>query len=257
MQKTLGIDIGASKIEWITSDYLENPNIKTNIEFLDKNISKSSLLNKIRRIIDQYPNYKKIGISIAGFVKKNKIDMPNLKKIKNFYLKIKRSVKIKIENDVKCAALSQIYINQKRKNKIKDFVVVCAGSGIGSAIIINKKIYRGKNNLAGEIGHQIIDKKEFEDLAAGFDIKKVFSKKYKKMSYYFAIGLVNLANLLDIDTIYIGGSLGKEYIKNKKSRKIISRTLKSKLINKNLKIKLCNYKNPSLAGALLLFDNIC
>ncbi|MFN3909885.1 MAG: ROK family protein [Candidatus Anstonellaceae archaeon] len=258
MQKILGIDIGASKIEWTTEEYLKKPNLKTKILFIDKEISKKALLKIIKKIINLYPEYKKIGISIAGLVKKEKIDMPNLKKIKNFYPKIgKKGIEIRIENDAKCAAISQIYKNlRKKKKKIKNFIVICAGSGIGSGIVIDNKLYRGQNNLAGEIGHQIMNKKEFEELAAGFNIKKDFSKKYKKMAYYFGIGLTNLANLLDVDIIYIGGSLGKEYLKNKKSKKVILEILKRYCINKKIKIRLCDYKNPSLAGAILLFENL-
>ena len=37
-------------------------------------------------------------------------------------------------------------------------LVVFIGTGIGGGIIINKKIYRGSNNVAGEIGHLIVNK---------------------------------------------------------------------------------------------------
>jgi predicted NBD/HSP70 family sugar kinase len=126
------------------------------------------------------------------------------------------------------------------------------GSGIGSAIVIDNKIYRGTNNFAGEVGHTIICNKEYEDLAAGFSIKENFKQKYKKMAKYFAIGLSNLINILDPKVVYVCGSVGREYIKNKKTKKIINKILRKYCLNKKIKIKLAHYKNPALAGAILL-----
>ena len=44
-----------------------------------------------------------------------------------------------------------------------DFVVVTIGTGIGSAIIINNRIYRGHCSMAGEIGYMITGRDALEN----------------------------------------------------------------------------------------------
>ncbi|MEM4137679.1 MAG: ROK family protein [Candidatus Anstonellaceae archaeon] len=252
-KKVLGIDIGGTKIEWSDDSYLFFQ--KSHKIEIKKNISKKQLVEIIKSIIQKYPDVKKIGISVAGFIKDNKIEkIPNLKKIKGLKIKIKNKT-IKIENDLKCAAIAHLYKHLKEKKNIKNFVVVGAGSGIGSAIVINKKIYRGENNRAGEIGHQIIQNTEFEKLSAGQNIKSTFGQRYKKMAKYFGIGLANLVNAVDPKVIYICGSIGFAYLKNKKAKKIFISNLKKYSLNKKIIIKKSPYKNPSLAGACLLYDS--
>lgn len=59
-----------------------------------------------------------------------------------------------VENDVKAVAVAE-----HQFGNIRDFQNVVAlniGDGIGAAVILNGEIYRGKDNLAGEIGHVIL-----------------------------------------------------------------------------------------------------
>jgi len=56
---------------------------------------------------------------------------------------------------VKCFALAE---NAYGKGRKYDHVVyLTIGTGIGGAIEINNKLYRGINNTAGEFGHMAID----------------------------------------------------------------------------------------------------
>jgi glucokinase len=85
---------------------------------------------------------------------------PNLG-IKNFNVKTNLENMIKynilIENDVNLAAMGikEFGVGKNAKNML----VVAIGTGIGGGIIINEKIYRGSNYIAGEIGHFVIDEK--------------------------------------------------------------------------------------------------
>jgi len=66
-------------------------------------------------------------------------------------------ISITIENDVNLMALGE-----KTKGiaqKIKNFVFVGERTGIGAGIIINRKLYKGANNAAGEVGYLLIDPK--------------------------------------------------------------------------------------------------
>lgn len=85
---------------------------------------------------------------------------PNLG-LKNFNIKkvLQRKVKYKIfvENDVNLAALGIKNFGVGKKSK--NMLAVSVGTGIGGGIIINEKLYRGSNYVAGEIGHIPVDKK--------------------------------------------------------------------------------------------------
>jgi glucokinase len=84
---------------------------------------------------------------------------PNLK-LKNFQMKSRLekliSYPILMENDVNLGALGikNFGVGKKSKNMLAVFV----GTGIGGGIIIDGKIYRGHNFVAGEIGHMLVQK---------------------------------------------------------------------------------------------------
>ncbi len=84
---------------------------------------------------------------------------PNLG-LKNFNIKKalqkKISYPVLIENDVNLAAIGIKNFGVGKKGK--NILVVSLGTGIGGGIIINNKIYRGSNFVAGEIGHIPVEK---------------------------------------------------------------------------------------------------
>jgi glucokinase len=84
---------------------------------------------------------------------------PNLG-LKNYNMKSKLEELIPypvlIENDVNLGALGIKYHGVGKNSK--NFLSVFIGTGIGGGIIIDDKIYRGKNFVAGEIGHMLVHK---------------------------------------------------------------------------------------------------
>lgn len=84
---------------------------------------------------------------------------PNLG-IKNFNIskKLKKLIPypVLIENDVNVGALG--IKNFGAGKKAKNMLAVFVGTGIGGGLIINEKIYRGSNYVAGEVGHMVVKK---------------------------------------------------------------------------------------------------
>lgn len=59
-----------------------------------------------------------------------------------------------INNDANCAALGEFFaLNDK---DVKDFIAVTLGTGVGSGIILDGKIFTGYNGAAGELGHTVL-----------------------------------------------------------------------------------------------------
>ena len=73
-------------------------------------------------------------------------------------------VPVSIENDVNCAALGEKWngIGREKEN----FIMLTLGTGIGGAIFIDRKLYRGHSFSAGEWGNMLIEGKTFEEVAS-------------------------------------------------------------------------------------------
>ncbi|MBU0570680.1 MAG: ROK family protein [Candidatus Omnitrophica bacterium] len=84
---------------------------------------------------------------------------PNLPGWKNIDIvsRVKRKFKIdaRLENDANAAAMAEMVWGAARGHK--DIFYVTVSTGIGTGIIINEKIYHGKNGMAGEGGHMTIN----------------------------------------------------------------------------------------------------
>ncbi len=97
-------------------------------------------------------------------------------------------IKVLLENDVNMWGLG--ILDFEFKNKVKNMLVVCPGTGIGGALVFNGQLYRGSNFFAGEIGHMLVDEKgkfslsskskTFENQASRTAIVKGIKKDIKK-----------------------------------------------------------------------------
>lgn len=61
-----------------------------------------------------------------------------------------------LENDVRTAALGA-FDHYSHQEKLSNLAFLSIGTGIGAGLILDGRVYRGSNGLAGEIGHAIFD----------------------------------------------------------------------------------------------------
>ena len=59
-----------------------------------------------------------------------------------------------IDNDANCAAFGEALAGAGKG--VKDFVAITLGTGVGSGVVINGRIYSGANSIAAELGHTVI-----------------------------------------------------------------------------------------------------
>ncbi len=112
----------------------------------------TGLVKAIELILGKY-GVDTVGISYAGQVNNGAIlSSPNIKvdepHIQAYFME-KHSVRLLIENDLKCAALAEYDYWGCNTT----MVAASIGTGFGSAIVEKGRLLTGLSNLAGEIGH--------------------------------------------------------------------------------------------------------
>ncbi|NMW17792.1 MAG: ROK family protein [Chlorobiaceae bacterium] len=107
------------------------------------------------------------------------------------------SIPVFVDNDANAAALGEALYGAGRE--FKDFLLVTLGTGVGGGIILNRKLYRGSNGTAGEVGFMIID---FEGSSTHAGIKGTLEGLIGKKR------IVELARLM-IEATPSGSSVGR------------------------------------------------
>jgi glucokinase len=91
------------------------------------------------------------------------LDPPNLPGWENFQLRLELGRRLKtpviVENDANAAALAEYQLGQGKELKLNSLCMLTLGTGVGSGIILNGKIWHGMNGMAGESGHVSVDRK--------------------------------------------------------------------------------------------------
>ena len=183
----LAIDIGGTMIKYglVSSDgkILSTDKIKT-----EASKGLNNILNKIDNIFKRYKENNPVGIAVSGTGQINGIIgkviggnpiIPNwigtnLVKI----LEKKYNLPAVLENDVNCVALGEKWIGAGKD--LSNFICLTIGTGIGGGIILNNQLFRGENFVAGEFGHILIKKGEFEQFASTTALIRLVKERTEK-----------------------------------------------------------------------------
>lgn len=120
------------------------------------------VVEKAKEIIRGYSMFERIGISTAGQVdsEKGRIRYAN-ENIPGYtgmdirgILEEAFNVPVAVENDVNAAAIGEA--NFGAGQDYNDFLCLTYGTGVGGAIVLNKKVYTGSMFSAGEFGGIVV-----------------------------------------------------------------------------------------------------
>ena len=63
---------------------------------------------------------------------------------------------VMIDNDANAVALAELWFGRPEVSDARDFILVLVAEGVGTGIVFDGQVYRGKHGAAGEFGHMII-----------------------------------------------------------------------------------------------------
>lgn len=159
--RILCFDIGGTFIKYGLCN--ENFNLleKDKIPTLAEN-GGQSIIERVIEIIEQYDGIDRVAVSTAGQVdSENGIVVYSTDNIPYYTgMRVKSLIENKtgiptfVENDVNSAALGEAHFGAAKG--VSDFICLTLGTGIGGAIFLNNKLYKGSASSAGELGHMII-----------------------------------------------------------------------------------------------------
>ena len=292
MSNYIVFDIGGSSVKWSIMSKMGDILTKDKIKVADSVDQFFEELSKIVNINKDNFNLKGIAISSPGAVDSITgivggtsaipyIHGPNFKEI----LKEKTGLDVAIENDANCAALGECWLGAAKEENDCAFVV--CGSGIGGAIVKDKKVHTGIHKHGGEFGYCIVDyDKDGEEkyltwsrvgstsaLARDISQRKGLEEKdidglkafqlydegdiiaveeVNKYFRYMAIGIYNIQYTYDPEVIVLGGAISERegYIEsiNEKLDEIMCNNTDGKI--KPIVKKCIHGNDANMIGAL-------
>ena len=159
MKYYLSVDVGGTsmKFAYITEngEILNSQSIKTP-DSLNK------MYDAIQNCFHQYENIEGIALSMPGAVDSDKgiiggssaldyIHGPCIQKDLQDLL----HVPVEMENDANCAALAEVW--KGAAHDVDDCCFIVSGTGIGGAVVKDRRIHKGKHLHGGEFGYMIAE----------------------------------------------------------------------------------------------------
>ncbi len=291
MRKALAIDIGGTKI--YNTIVNENGEITGEIEKRPTPKTFEKIREAFKSIISKYENdVDIIAISTCGAVNNsNDKILGSTGNIAKGYpdmdFKSLSKKKVFVENDANAAAWAEHILGASKG--MADSIMITLGTGVGGGIIINNKLFKGKNGAAGEMHFKMRTDKHrkctcgswdcFEAYASGSGLKhtaeelsknpdittydvidgwknsdKLMTEIFNKWQNDILDGLIGLSNLFDPDVIVLSGSMGEfvdtEYLTEEVNKAII--TTPTRVV----KAQTGNYSGM-IGAALLAFGEGC
>lgn len=244
----IGVDLGGTKIEACLLDSQRNCHSRQRV-FSEASKGQEHVIKKIVHLIQDVSGGKSntaVGMGTPGtyIEEEDRIygsphtllyETPGF--IRN--LKARLPVPLVVENDANCLAIAEFFASCK--GKYHHVMAVILGTGVGSGLVLNDKLYRGSRGGGGEIGHTSIDIKgrmcecgrrgcveaylsgpslsrRFSELSGKkLPVQKIYrlyqEKNLQAVDFFeesariMGEAFANVINALDLDAIILGGGV--------------------------------------------------
>lgn len=288
MKTALSIDIGGTKTCYCVVNELGEIVSPINKIKTEKTID--GIIANFKKIISEYEDkVDAISIATAGAVNcaNNRVisSTGNLPKgYSDIVFSELSNKKVFVENDANAAAWAEYKLGAAKGDN--NTIIVTLGTGVGSGIIVNGKLMKGKNGAAGEMHFKIYPDKRrkctcgsydcWESYASGTGLKltaeEIYNDKsvttydvingiknndkkamttYTKWQNDIIVGCVALADIFDPDSIVMSGSMA-EFL----DYKTITEKVNSDIVTTPTVVKKAKFdNNAGMVGVALLTFN--
>lgn len=272
----IGIDIGGTNIR---VGYVEKNDIqKIEAVRIKGGAKKDEVIDAIFSLIAKFDltNVSGIGIGVPSVINIEKgivYDVQNIPSWDQVPLKeiLEKRFKtpVRINNDANCFAVGEKYFG-KAKN-YNDIIGLIIGTGLGAGVIINNKLYTGRNSGAGEFGMIPFKDNYVEYYCSGQFFKNVYGLTGEELMLMAiqgdpqAIAIFNeygtnlgeaikiIMYSLDPQIIVLGGSVSKSYTFFQQKMWDSINSFKYSISLEKIIVEVSEKENISILGAAALF----
>ena len=272
----LGIDMGGTDIR----GGLVNENALHGI--ISRRVNSTGtveeVLDQLFSLTDELMNSSvtSIGIGVPGLVNVEEqivydvVYIPSWKEVPlQKRMEERYHIPVYINNDANCFALGEYYFGKGKGHH--SMIGLTLGTGLGAGLIINKKLYEGKNCGAGEFGMIDYLDRSIEYYASGQFFQNVYNtsgeivfenakngnagaiKMYEEMGTHLGNAIKMMLYSLDVELIILGGSVRYAFPYFSKTMWQQLNTFGFQKAVQNLKIEVSELENAGILGAAALY----
>ena len=278
IENIIGVDLGGTSIR--AGKVANEKIIQLTKEPTPASGTHSEVLDQLYSVIDSCfdDNTKSIGIGVPSVVDVEKgivydvVNIPSWKIVPlKDILESRYKVPVYVNNDANCFALGEKYYGKAKD--CKSLVGLTIGTGMGSGLIFNGKLYEGKNCCAGEFGNIPYLNSNFERYCSGqfFSEEKSISAidafnqavlgdqaallLFSEFGFHMGQAIKSILYAYDPEIIILGGSLTKAYDFFKPAMFGAIQNFDYRNVLTNLKIEISELENSAIYGAAALYLN--
>jgi predicted NBD/HSP70 family sugar kinase len=248
----VGVDVSTEQTVVATSDLAGR--VLTQKSFpTDPSAEKTlkKVVDCINRLVRAYDGIEAVGVSLPGLIDPetgSALFIPHFKwRDWDVAAKLRAAtgLPVKVDNDANAAALAELWFGRPEIREVRDFIIVLVEEGLGTGIVFDGQVYRGRSGAAGEFGHMTIgqgapvacaagsrgcweafssqraalaryeqarqggacriDFKQLIDLALDADAAALSA--LRETAYYLGVGIANLTQGLAPEAVIVGGPI--------------------------------------------------
>lgn len=274
----IGVDLGGTNIR--AGKVVQHEIVKMSKAATNSEGTMEEVLETIFSVIDECfdGNTRSIGIGVPSVVDVEKgivydvVNIPSWKVVPlKSILENKYKVPVYVNNDANCFALGEKYFGKAQA--YKSVVGLCIGTGMGSGLIFNEKLYEGVNCGAGEFGNIPYLKSNFEGYCSGqffSEEKKIAAvdayhlavkgdlaalKIFEEFGFHMGQAIKSILYAYDPEIIVLGGSLTNAYKFFQPAMFEAIQDFAYHNVLTNLKIEISELEHSAIYGAAALYLN--
>lgn len=275
----LGIDLGGTNVRGGLVN--ENNLSEITLRRINSGGSVEEVMQELLDLSDHLINNSvtAIGIGVPGLINPEQgivfdvMNIPSWKEVPlQQWMEERYQIPVLINNDANCFALGEFYYGKGKSHH--SMIGLTIGTGLGSGIIINKKLYTGNNCGAGEFGmvdyldqcYEYYASGQFFQNVYGTDGEVVFKnasegntafiKMYEEMGTHLGNAIKMMLYALDVELIILGGSVRYAFPYFSKTMWQQIQTFAYKRSVERLQIEVSELENSGILGAAALYYDL-